>query len=413
MKLHVTDPTTLVLITLFNNSNMDESHASIDNAAGPSQELNEPVPAATAQITEVNSSREEEQNETLKRKGDEQIINDDTIKASNEAKRSKLTEPSSSLQVLVSTVSRSNEDASPQHQLVKNKADFDTKAEDGATGVASFANNDEETSNMQQIKDTYEQYVSKVKASGSSIEKEMTKQTDLLYVVTSISRRDCDPLGPCLHGIYTTCKNAQQAARKAFEKASDSYRNGEFVSHEGRVANFDMTNFLIPGVKGACRLLFEVFKPDGEYPEDCTGVAMNTVRIGTDVEQRLPYIKDSLSDWICAGLDADILKEDSEAVIEKNSKVHALFGYKACGRDDEMDVDLIGIYKGRETAVNRARAYTQDFVNDDQVEVSYNLEVTDGEIIVVEGKVSVSIETVILDDEDDGKYGNEIEFSIL
>ena len=47
------------------------------------------------------------------------------------------------------------------------------------------------------------------------------------------------------------------------------------------------------------------------------------------------------------------------------------------------------------------------------MEVSYNLEVTDGELIVADGAISVSLETVILDDEDRSAYGNEIEISVL
>ena len=174
-----------------------------------------------------------------------------------------------------------------------------------------------------------------------------------------------------------------------------------------------MTNFLLPGVEGAFRPLFEVLGPD-ESDEDCTAVAINAVRIGSDVEQSLPFIQDSSSAWIKAGLDADTIPQKSLASAPvKNLKVRALFSYKVCDSGEERDVKLIGIYEDREEAINRARTYSKGFIHDEKMDVSYNFEVTDGELIVVDGAVSVSLETVILDDEDRTAYGNEIEISIL
>ena len=169
-----------------------------------------------------------------------------------------------------------------KQQRIQGKQEAKKYAED--IKVAAQENAENEARTLRMAKGVYENYVTRLKASGSNIEKEMTKQSDLLYVVSSISRRG-ENFGPSLHGIYTTCQKSQEAARKTFEKLSESYRDGEFVSHETRVAKCDMTNFLIPGVEGAFRPLFEVFR-EGEDEEDCTAVAINVVRIGTDAEQR-------------------------------------------------------------------------------------------------------------------------------
>eukprot|EP00984_Skeletonema_dohrnii_P031967 scaffold25258_cov184-Skeletonema_dohrnii-CCMP3373.AAC.2 len=156
--------------------------------------------------------------------------------------------------------------------------------------VAATENAGKEASAIQKMKDAFEQYITKLEASGGSIEKEMTKQTDLLYVVTSISKHD-DPYSPYLHGIYTTCQKAQEAARKTFEKLSESYRDGDFVSHETRVAKCDMTNFLIPGIEGAFRPLFEVLgTPEYELDQIYTAIAINAARIGNDIQQSIPFM---------------------------------------------------------------------------------------------------------------------------
>jgi hypothetical protein len=298
-------------------------------------------------------------------------------------------------------------------KATKKKVDFDVKGKEDSIRAAVKKNAHEEESNIQKVKHAYEVYVATLKASGISIETEMSKQSDLLYVVTSISRREGDVFGPCLHGIYSTCQKSQEAAREVFQEVSESYRDGHFVTRDTRVAKCDMTNFLLPGVEGAFRPLFEVLGPD-ESDKDCTAVAINAVRIGSDVEQSLPFIQDSSSAWIKAGLDADTIPQKSLASAPvKNLKVHALFSYKVCDSGEERDVKLIGIYEDREEAINRARTYSKGFIHDEKMDVSYNFEVTDGELIVVDGAVSVSLETVILDDEDRTAYGNEIEISIL
>ncbi len=390
------------------------SHA-VSNKEAESNNSVSAAPTAAREATKVSTSSAQQEHVTSKRKS---AVSEQSTSTANEAKRSKLMAESSSLQALLPTISKSSEDVpSPQHQQsVTSQPVGQTGKEDGTT-VAAQKTDQEESSTTQKVKDAYEQYISKLEAAGGSIEKEMTKQTDLLYVVTSISRREGDPFGPCLHGIYTTCQKAQEAARKTFEKVSESYRNGNFVPHEKRVATCDMTNYLIPGVAGSLRPLFEVFRPEDDSPEDCTGVAINAVYIEDDVEQSLPYIQDTSSDWIKSALEAVPVAENSNAnPIEKNLKVQALFSYKACGSGDEKDVALVGIYKDKDDTMERARYCVQDFITEEVVDddlVQENLDITNGEIVVVHDAISVSVETVLLDDEDSDKYGEEIEFSIL
>eukprot|EP00984_Skeletonema_dohrnii_P034770 scaffold33673_cov215-Skeletonema_dohrnii-CCMP3373.AAC.5 len=273
--------------------------------------------------------------------------------------------------------------------------------------VAAEENAEKEASTIQKVKDAYEQYITKLEASGSTIEKEMTKQTDLLYTVTSISRRGYG-FSPCLHGIYTTCHKAQEAARKTFEKLSESYRDGEFVFHETRVAKCDMTNFLIPGIEGTSRPLFEVLGSH-EYYQDCTAIAINAARIGNDIQQSIPYIHGGSPSWLVHKPKS----VSSAGSTSKESKVHAIFSLSPFDYED-VDVDLLGIYKDREEAMNRARIHaTKCFnVDEEQINDSYTSGVTNGKLFVAYDIGSVSIETVTLDKEHGGVNGKEIELSV-
>ncbi len=390
------------------------SHASSSKEAESSESVSAAPTTAAQDATKVSTSSEQQEHVTSKRKS---AVSEQSTSTTNDAKRSKLMAESSPLQALVPTISKSSEEVpSPQHQSVTSQPVGQTGKEDG-TAAATHKNDQEESSTTQKVKDAYNQYITKVEAAGGSIEKEMTNQTGLLYVVTSISRREGDPFGPCLHGIYTTCQKAKEAAQKTFEKVSESYRNGTFVPHEKRVATRDMTNYLIPGVVGSLRPLYEVFRPEDDSPEDCTGVAINAVYIEDDVEQSIPYIQDTSSDWIKSALEAVPGAENSKASpIEKNLKVQALFSYKACGDGDEKDAALVGIYKDKEDTMERGRVCVQDYITDEVIDnylLQENLDITNGEMVVVHDAISVSVETVLLDDEDSDKYGEEIEFSIL
>ncbi|KAK1745383.1 hypothetical protein QTG54_003307 [Skeletonema marinoi] len=173
-----------------------------------------------------------------------------------------------------------------------------------------------------------------------------------------------------------------------------------------------MTNFLIPGVEGAFRPLFEVLDKHGQ---DCTAIAISAARLGNDIQQRISFVEDTSSAWIKAGY--NVLSEDSSAGStnnDSNSKIHAIFSLTYFENWDE-DVDLLGIYKDREAAMNRARVYAKDFIEIDEEQIDNSYEyisrVTNGLLFVEDGG-SVSIETATLDEEHGGVDGKEIELSI-
>eukprot|EP00984_Skeletonema_dohrnii_P038244 scaffold41247_cov222-Skeletonema_dohrnii-CCMP3373.AAC.1 len=274
-----------------------------------------------------------------------------------------------------------------QHRMQREE---DAKEHAEVIKVAAKENAENEANTIQKVKAAYEQYITKLKLSGSTIEKEMTRQSDLLYIVTSISRRG-DQFGPCLHGVYTTCQKAQEAAREIFEKLSESYRGGEFVSDETRVAKHE----------GTSRPLFEVLWQD-EDDQDCTAIAINAVRLGNDIEQSIPYIRGGSPFWLKHKPENEISSAGT-TYNDSKVKVHLIFSYMPCNDWGEgTDVDLIGMYEDREGAMSRARAYVKDFIDEEQINDSYNSGVTNGELFVDEDRGSVSIETVILDNEHGG-----------
>lgn len=93
-----------------------------------------------------------------------------------------------------------------QHRMQREE---NAKKEAEAIKVAVQENAEKEACNSQKVKAAYEEYAAKLQASGSTIEKEMMKQSDLLYIVTSISRRG-DKFGPCLHGITPHVKELKR-----------------------------------------------------------------------------------------------------------------------------------------------------------------------------------------------------------
>ena len=119
---------------------------------------------------------------------------------------------------------------------------------------------------------------------GYYIEQEMITPSNLLYVVTSISKRRDNNRGkfsPRLHGIYTTARKAQVCARHVFGNVSKSYRDGKFLNNEDRTAKSDISEFLIPA-EGNSRTIFELFGKTvkskwsyekDEYIFDCSAIA--------------------------------------------------------------------------------------------------------------------------------------------
>lgn len=75
----------------------------------------------------------------------------------------------------------------------------------------------------------YDSNAAKFEELGSSIGKEMTMQSNFVYAITSITKGGYW-YSPSLHGIYTTCQNAQNSARKVFGGLSKSYQDGIFFT---------------------------------------------------------------------------------------------------------------------------------------------------------------------------------------
>jgi hypothetical protein len=52
-----------------------------------------------------------------------------------------------------------------------------------------------------------------------------------------------------------------------------------------------------------------------------------------------------------------------------------------------------------EVAMNRARDYSKDFIDEEQINDSYATDITNGELFLDEEKGSVSMETVLSDEQ--------------
>ena len=194
-----------------------------------------------------------------------------------------------------------------------------------------------------QKKARYDEHAKKLEESGRSIDEEMKSSTDLVYVVTSIQRGG-DPFSPQLHGIYTTCKRAQDSARKAFSKVSRSYRKGKFLPDEDRIAKCDTSEYLIPGIEYTSRIMFELF---GDFEnDDYNAVAVTAIKIDVDVNVDLPFI------------DRRGMRECKSGVSERKdnfkpgTKVYAIFSHHS-GSGWDFDVNLAGVYTKREDAFER------------------------------------------------------------
>ena len=186
------------------------------------------------------------------------------------------------------------------------------------------------------IKKVYEDGLKKLKEENIDFEKEMNKRTDYLYMVTSVSAVG-DPFSPVLHGIYTTCKKAQDAARRAFEKVSDTYRNGAFVPNGDRLSKCDLSEFLVPARKtSTSRLLYEAFT---EPHDDCCqyiAVAVSSMQMvdGTASGCDLPFMG---SYFLSHLFDPKYVKNSDEDRQEQNgesrkngskiTKVYAIFDH--------------------------------------------------------------------------------------
>ena len=193
-----------------------------------------------------------------------------------------------------------------------------------------------------QKKERYEQYKKEMEENGRSIEKEMISSTDLVYVVTSVQRRE-HPFSLCLHGIYTTCKRAQESARRAFAKESLSYRDGNFLPNDERIAKCDTSEFLVPGIAFNSRVMFELFgEEDDVY---YTSVAVTAIKVDVEVNAKLPCLGPAYEDMLDVGERKDIKHP------LKLGKVYAIFIHS------DGDVKLSGVYTNRNDAIASGLRY--------------------------------------------------------
>ena len=160
---------------------------------------------------------------------------------------------------------------------LKEEAKRNLEAQKHMQKVKKYAEMDEQKYNK--TKKVYEDGLKELKENNIDFEKEMKRRTEYLFVVTSVSA-DGDPFSPVLHGIYTTCKKAQDAARRAFEKVSRTYRNGAFVPSHDRLSKCDLSEFLVPAKRTeTCRPLYEAFTEEDDHYCHYTAVAISTIRM--------------------------------------------------------------------------------------------------------------------------------------
>mmetsp|Transcript_41352 Transcript_41352/g.75640 ORF Transcript_41352/g.75640 Transcript_41352/m.75640 type:complete len:628 (-) Transcript_41352:43-1926(-) len=283
-------------------------------------------------------------------------------------------------------------------------------------------NEEKEAQNYNQKKEEYERHVQKLKDDGKDIEKEMATPSDLVYVVTSISKRE-GQFSPHLHGIYTTCKKAQECARKVFEKASESYRDGTFVPNEKRTAKCDTTDFLLPGVAFTSRVMFELFGRTSrvmmgwgkdEYVYDCTAIGINAIPIDTNVVKDLPFLRIGTHAHEPPG---ERKKEDANTTLVGGStELYAIFSHEPGDSDhthpgDDSDVHLCGVFTNKENAINSGLTLRKKIL---KVQKKNDPRVCNGMSfyqMLHDNCWAVTIETVALDlDHGGDNNGKELDF---
>ena len=181
---------------------------------------------------------------------------------------------------------------------LKEEAKRKLESEEQIQKVKVYADLDERKYN--ETKEVYEDGLKELEENNIDFEKEMNRRTEYLFVVTSVCA-DGDPFSPVLHGIYTTCKKAQDAARRAFEKVSSTYRNGAFVPSHDRLSKCDLSEFLVPAKRTeTCRPLYEAFTEEDDHDCHYTAVAISTIRMvdGKASCISLPFISGYFQDQL-------------------------------------------------------------------------------------------------------------------
>ncbi|KAL7542518.1 hypothetical protein ACHAXR_011848 [Thalassiosira sp. AJA248-18] len=247
-------------------------------------------------------------------------------------------------------------------------------------------------------KETYNQYAKKLEAEGTTtIEKEMTTtSSNLVYVVTSINKCG-DPFSPSLHGIFTTCKQAQKCVRNTFEKISDSYRNGNVILLEF-----------------SSRVMFEVLGGEADADEDYldfNAIVITAARINDKVDKVLPFMNENLPIGKNR-LPKAVEKIDANNLpLEKGTTVFAIFSHWPgnMGHTSE-EVNLCGVYTDKNDVIKVGLELTSFGDDEEKGEQIKNAkDVANGILFHDEEELcwTVVLETVNLDVEADG---HELDF---
>mmetsp|Transcript_23932 Transcript_23932/g.35612 ORF Transcript_23932/g.35612 Transcript_23932/m.35612 type:complete len:503 (+) Transcript_23932:52-1560(+) len=251
--------------------------------------------------------------------------------------------------------------AAAEKRQIEFEKQMKLKAEEVMHKSKAYA--EKEEINYKCIKKGFEDGLKNLQEENIDFEEEMNKRTDYLYMVTSVSAGE-DPFSPVLHGIYTTCKKAQDAARRAFEKVSGNYRNGAFVRNDYRLSKCDLSEFLVPARKmTTSRLLYEAFtEPD----DDCceyTAVAVSSLLMvdGTASGCALPFLG---SDFSFDLFNPQYVKNSDEDRPEQNgesrkdgseiTKVYAIFDWDMDMSGDH-GINMRGVYSNKDDAFAAAQ----------------------------------------------------------
>lgn len=219
-----------------------------------------------------------------------------------------------------------------------------------------------ETDEYNYFKRRHESFVNHVGETGPVEETTTTPAPpDFVYVVTSIHRCE-DPFSPRLEGVYTTCEKAIAGAQSAFERISQTYRDGTFVPDETRFAKADWSEFLRPRVKSMCRIMCESFGE--EDTDDFTAIAINALPLDTQVENTVPLLSETMAFDGVQHERKNIGLADTSVRTESASTVHALF--KKYGLDEE-DISLLGVFQNKWQAISIARGMANaDWENEEE-----------------------------------------------
>lgn len=366
-------------------------------AASDKRKANRKIHEENLQRAAANKAkREARDGETLKRQADNK---DKRKKKEEERERKRL-----------DAIAKQKKQEEERKLAAEIRKAEEKKRIDAEKRIIAAENEEKEALHYKQKKEAYDRYVQKLKDDGKDIDVEMSTPSDLVYVVTSISKGGGGLMGkfsPHLHGIYTTCKNAQECARKVFEKESTSYCGGKFSPNEERTAKCDTTEFLIPGVEFNEKVMFELSGRtirakysygDDKYVSDCTAIAIgvNAIPIDMTSAQNLPFLKMNSHEH---NPDEERKKEDEDTLVG-GTGVYAIFSHEPGDNGDGTEVNLCGIFRSKENAIRNGLEERKEML---KVQKRTFPQVYNGMAfyrMLQENCCAVTIETVALDSDD-------------